>query len=133
MSERVVCDSSAVVAMLLDAGRDGEWATARLTGAQLFAPTLLPFECANVMRRQELSGAVSSDQAIQAHADLLDLPVELWPYEMLANRVWELRSNLTCYDASYVALAELLDASVVTLDRRIGRAPGLMCLVADPS
>ncbi len=100
---------------------------------ELFAPALLPFECANVVRRQELSGTVSSDQAIQAHADLIDLPVEMWPFDLLGDRVWELRSNLTSYDASYVALGELLDASVVTLDRRIGRAPGLRCLVVDPA
>ena len=100
--------------MLLDAGSAGRWAADVLTGANLFAPTLMPFECANVVRRQELSGAVSTDQAAQAHADLLDLSVELWPYEVLANRVWNLRSNLSCYDAAYVALAEILDTSLIT-------------------
>ena len=133
MTRRVVCDSSAVVAMLLDAGQSGQWATTCLTGAELFAPTLLPFECANVVLRQELSGAVSVEQAAQAHADLRDLPVELWPYGLLATQVWELRHNLTCYDAAYVALAELLEASFVTLDRRIQRAPGLRCEVAAPA
>ena len=133
MNQRVVCDSSAVVAMLLDAGQSGQWATSRMTAAELFAPTLLPFECANVVRRQESSGAVSVDQAALAHADLRDLPVELWPYELLAARVWELRHNLSCYDAAYVALAELLDASLVTLDRRIQGAPGLRCAVVTPT
>jgi len=118
--------------MLLDAGSAGRWAADVLTGANLFAPTLMPFECANVVRRQELSGAVSTDQAAQAHADLLDLSVELWPYEVLANRVWNLRSNLSCYDAAYVALAEILDTSLITLDHRIERAPGLRCQVVTP-
>ena len=76
--------------------------------------------------------AVSADQAAQAHADLLDLTVEQWPYELLAPRVWELRHNLSSYDASYVALAELIGARLITLDRKIGRAPELRCPVATP-
>ena len=133
MSERVVCDASAVLAALLDSGSDGQWATARLAGAGLFAPTLLPFECANVIRRAELSGAVSADQAAQAHADLLDLAIDLWPYDVLAPRAWELRANLSSYDAAYVALAEVLAIPLVTLDRRILRARGITCLVSVPS
>ncbi|MCW2651021.1 MAG: PilT protein domain protein [Mycobacterium sp.] len=129
---RIVCDASAVVAVLLDSGRDGRWATAQMTGAELFAPTLLSYECANIIRRHELGGAVSADQAAQAHADLLDLPVNLWPYEMLSTRVWALRENLSSYDAAYVALAEALTATLVTLDRRIRGAPGLKCPVATP-
>lgn len=132
MTERVVCDASAVVAVLLDSGGDGQWATARLADAELFAPTLLPYECANVIRRAELSGAVSADQAAQAHADLLDLSIELWPYDPLAARAWELRGNLSSYDAAYVALAEILAAPLVTLDQRIPRAPGITCSVSVP-
>jgi predicted nucleic acid-binding protein len=133
MSSRIVCDASAVVAVLLDSGANGRWATARLTGAELFAPTLLPYECANIVRRHELGGAISADQAAQAHADLLDLPVDLWPYELLANRAWELRKTLSSYDAAYVALAEALAANLVTLDRRIARSPGLRCIVDCPA
>lgn len=132
MSNRIVCDASVVVAMLLDSGSDGEWATERMAGADLFAPTLLLYECANIIRRQELSQTISVDQAAQAHADLLDLPVDLWPYETLSNRAWELRTKLTSYDAAYVALAELLPAPLVTLDRRIRQAPGITCPVAVP-
>jgi predicted nucleic acid-binding protein len=133
VSERVVCDASAVLAALLDSGSDGQWATARLAEADLFAPTLLPFECANVIRRAELSGAVSTDQAAQAHADLLDLAIDLWPYDILATRAWELRANLSSYDAAYVALAEVLAIPLVTLDRRILRAPGVACSVSAPA
>jgi predicted nucleic acid-binding protein len=133
VSERVVCDASAVLAALLDSGSDGQWATARLAEAELFAPTLLPFECANVIRRAELSGAVSADQAAQAHADLLDLAIDLWPYDVLAARAWELRANLSSYDAAYVALAEVLAIPLVTLDQRISRAPGITCSVSVPS
>lgn len=93
MTDRIVRDASAVVAMLLDAGPAGQWVADVLTGTDIFAPTLMPFECANVVRRQELSGAVSIDHAAQAHADLVDLSVDLWPYEVLADRVWGLRSG----------------------------------------
>ena len=104
----------------------------RLAGAELFTPALLPFECANIIRRLELGGLISADQAAQAHADLLELPVELWPYEALAGRAWQLRSNATIYDAAYVALAEAIGAPLVTADRRLQRAPGVSCAVEAP-
>ena len=96
------------------------------------APSLVGFETANIIRRHELADLVGSDQAAQAHADLLDLAIEHWPYELLAARAWQLRRNLSVYDAGYVALAELTGAILVTLDRRISGAPGLRCTVATP-
>lgn len=127
MRPLVVCDASAVVALLVDGGADGRWAARVLGGADLAAPTMLPFEVDNVLRRLELAGRLTTDQAAQAHVDLLDLPVELWPHELLARRAWALRSSLTTYDASYVALAELLDLPLVTADGRLARAPGVRC------
>lgn len=132
MRPRVVCDASAVVAILLDAGPDGRWATEAIAGVDLAAPSLLPFEVANIIRRHELAAIVTADQAAQAHSDLLDLAIEQWPYDLLVPRAWQLRQNLTTYDASYVALAELLGTSVVTLDRRIADTPGLRCTVVTP-
>jgi predicted nucleic acid-binding protein len=132
VSDRVVCDASAVLTALLDSGSDGQWATVRLAEADLFAPTLLPFECANVIRRAELGGTVSAEQAAQAHADLLDLAIELWPYDALATRAWELRSNVSSCDAASVALAEVLAIPLLTLDRRILRAPDITCSVSVP-
>jgi len=132
VTERVVCDASALVAVLLDAGSEGTWATRQLTGPDLAAPTLMAYEAANIMRRQELAGLISQDQAGQAHADLLDLAIEQWPYETVAARAWQLHRNLSIYDASHVALAELIDTKLVTLDRRIGRAPGPRCAIATP-
>jgi predicted nucleic acid-binding protein len=129
---RIVCDASALVALLLDAGPDGQWATKALTGVDIVAPSLLMFESANIIRRHELARLVGADQAAQAHADMLDLAIEQWPYELLAARAWALRRNLSSYDASYVALAELTSATLVTLDRRIARAPDLRCAIAMP-
>jgi predicted nucleic acid-binding protein len=121
-----------VVALLLDSGNEGRWAAAALSDGELAAPSLLGFEAANIIRRHELAGLVSSDQAAQAHADLLDLAIEQWPHELLAERSWELRRNLSIYDASYVALAELIGADLITLDERIAGAPGLGCTVRTP-
>ncbi|MCU4185617.1 type II toxin-antitoxin system VapC family toxin [Acidiferrimicrobium sp. IK] len=132
MSGRVVCDASALAALLMDAGPDGTWVTAALSGMDLAAPSLVGSETANVVRRHELAGLIGADQAAQVHADLLDLTVEHWPYELVAARAWQLRHNLSVYDAAYVALAELLETSLVTLDRRIAAAPGLRCRVSTP-
>ena len=132
MSRHVVCDASAMVALLVDSGTDGLWATRELLGAELSAPTLMPFECANIIRRLEMAGKIGADQAAQAHGDLLDLEIELWPYEPSAPRAWELRRNVSIYDASYVAVAEILDAPLITLDRRLARAPGPRCVISSP-
>lgn len=132
MSRRLVCDASALVALLVDSGPAGSWAAETLSGAELAAPALLPFEVANVLRRHERQDLISADQAAQAHADLLDLAIEYWPYELLAQRAWELRHGLTSYDATYVALAELTSAALVTLDSAIAAAPGVRCEVARP-
>jgi len=132
VSPRVVCDASALVAVLLDGGRDGRWATEAIAGSHLAAPSIVAFEVANIIRRHGRAGIVGADQASQAHSDLLDLAIELWPYALVAERAWQLRDNLSIYDASYVAVAEMTDATLVTLDRRIGGAPGLRCAVLTP-
>ncbi|MFO7281655.1 MAG: type II toxin-antitoxin system VapC family toxin [Thermoanaerobacterales bacterium] len=133
MPGTVVCDASAVVALLVDGGPAGQWTADQLRGADLLAPHLVLFEAANILRRQESAARISADLAAQAHADLLDLPIELWPYELLAPRAWALRANLSTYDAAYVALAELAGATLVTLDRRLAGAPGIACPVAVPT
>jgi predicted nucleic acid-binding protein len=132
VSSRVVCDASALVAVLLDAGDDGRWATEMIEQAELTAPALLGFETANTIRRHERAGLISADQAAQAHADLLDLTIEPWPHALLADRAWELRHTLSVYDACYVALAEVTAATLVTLDAAMATAPGIRCAVATP-
>jgi predicted nucleic acid-binding protein len=87
----------------------------------------MPAEVANVLRRAALAGEISDDVASLAHADLLALRVELLPYEPFADRVWDLRTSVTAYDAWYVAVAEALEARVATLDAKLSRATGPRC------
>ncbi len=128
----MVIDSSALVALLADAGSVGQWVEYSTRGVHLAAPQLVIFEAANVLRRHYLTKELDSTQATLVHQDLLDLRVHLWPYATLAARAWKLRNNVTSYDASYVALAELLDAPLITLDRRLARADGVSCQVLTP-
>jgi predicted nucleic acid-binding protein len=129
----VVVDASAVVAALVDSGPIGSWAEAVVAAEDLAAPHLMPVEAANVLRRSVAADRLSADAAALAHADLLALPVVLFPYAPFGTRVWELHANLTVYDAWYVALAEAIDAPLATLDAQISRAPGLRCRIRTPS
>jgi predicted nucleic acid-binding protein len=123
----LVVDASMVVAGLTDGGADGRWAESLLAGEALAAPHLMPVEAANILRRAALAGDISADVASLAHTDLLDLRVEFFPYQPCAARVWELRDNVTCYDGWYVAVAELLDAPLATLDGRLATSTGPRC------
>lgn len=124
---RLVIDASALVGLLLDPGERGAHVADLVSGAQLHAPALLPFEVANVLRRLHLAGKLTAAEASVAHDDAARLPVELWPYEVVGPRVWELRGSLTAYDGAYVALAERLGARLLTADRRLAAAPGPRC------
>ena len=126
-------DASTVVAALVDSGPAGQWAIERLRKAgDLVAPTIMPVEAANVLRRLEASGKIDEVVADRAFSDLRRLPVTLVDFGALADRVWALRSNLTSYDASYVASAELTRSSLATLDERLANAPGPTCRMANP-
>jgi predicted nucleic acid-binding protein len=96
-----VIDASLVVAALVDSGDDGVWAAELLATEPLAAPHLMPVEVANILRRAVRNREISDDTAALAHADLLDLRVELFSYAPFADRVWELRANLTAHDAWY--------------------------------
>ncbi|RZU32469.1 type II toxin-antitoxin system VapC family toxin [Blastococcus saxobsidens] len=120
-------DASAVVAALIDGGPDGSWARAGLRAEDLAAPHHVYVEVSNVLRRAVLTGRLGADVGALAHRDLVELPVTCFPFESLADRVWELHPGITAYDAAYVALAEALDAPLWTLDRRLSAAPGPRC------
>lgn len=95
----------------------------------LHAPHLLDVEIAQVVRRYEVRGELSAERGEEALADLMAFPIARYPHDVLLQRVWELRHNLTAYDAVYVALAEALDAPLVTRDERLASAPGNNAMV----
>lgn len=132
MTASVVADSSALVAALCDSGADGAWAASELGSGELAAPQLLMFEATNTLRRLEMGGAIGSRESAAAFAELNALHLYLWPFSALSQRIWELRLSVTSYDAAYVALAELLDAPLVTLDQRLARANGPRCAILVP-
>ncbi|MGY1986902.1 type II toxin-antitoxin system VapC family toxin [Blastococcus sp. SYSU DS0669] len=123
----IVVDASAVVAALVDGGREGSWARGGLRNEDLAAPHHLFVEVSNVLRRAVLAGRLGADVGALAHRDLVQLSVTSFPFEPVADRVWELHPGVTAYDAAYVALAEALDAPLWTLDRRLAAAPGPRC------
>lgn len=125
----LVVDASVVVAALVDAGADGQWAERTLLSGPLLAPHLMPAEATNVLRRAIGTGAVDETTAALAAVDLGDLDVTLVAFRPLAERIWELRANLTSYDAWYVALAEGAGCPLATLDRRLAQSPGVQCEV----
>jgi predicted nucleic acid-binding protein len=124
-----------LVAAVADSGPEGRWAEAIVADSALVAPALLLVEATNILRRFELTKRLSRSEAHGAYADLLRLDVELLPFEPFAERVWELRTSVTSYDAWYVAIAEALQVPLATLDRRLARAGGPRCefWLPDPS
>jgi predicted nucleic acid-binding protein len=125
-----VFDASAIVAALIDDGAPGRWCEDQLLAGDLVAPHLMPIEAANIIRRTEAHKAIDPSDAAAAVRDLRRLDVELVQFEPLADRAWDLRANLTVYDACYVATAELFGGRLVTLDRKLARVRGLGCEVA---
>jgi predicted nucleic acid-binding protein len=123
----IVVDASVLAVALGDDGHDGDSARARLRGERLTAPELVDLEVASVWRRQVREGAMDARRAALALTDLTALPMRRVPHRALLAHCWELRDNLTTYDASYVALAEALEATLLTGDGRLARASGPRC------
>jgi len=120
----IVVDASIAIEVLLQtpAGRD---LTPRLLDSNetLHAPHLIDAEVAQVLRRFVIAGEMSGERGAEAIVDLAELPLVRYPHDLLLSRVWELRHNLTAYDALYVALAEALEAPLLTRDRRLTAVP----------
>lgn len=90
-------------------------------------------ESTNILRRLERAEIVFRVEANGVQAYLLGMEIELFPFAPFARRIRELRGNLTSYDAWYVALAEALDCPLLTLDRKLSRAPGPKCAFIVPA
>ena len=121
----IVVDASAALTALL---RRGE-ARQMLAIEQLHAPHLVDSEVVNGLRRQAAAGQVEAEAAKRILAIWPRLALTRYPVFALMTRMWELRENLSAYDASYVALAETLGCSLLTADARLARAPGVRCAV----
>lgn len=125
----IVVDASILVTGLADDGPDGDRLRARLTGEQLVAPHIIDLEVASAWRRLVSAGDLDERRAALAFADLGSLRLERAPHGPLLERCWELRHDLTVYDAAYVALAELMDIDLLTGDARLAGASGIRCFV----
>jgi predicted nucleic acid-binding protein len=123
----IVVDASVLAVALGDDGTDGERARERLAGQTLVAPELVDLEVVSVWRRQVTAKLMQARRAATALADLADLPLRRSSHQPFLHRVWELRHVVTPYDAAYIALAEALDAVMVTADARLSRASGIQC------
>ena len=93
-------------------------------GQTLHAPHLIDLEVAQVIRRYAANGEIDSERGRAALADLADFPLRRYPHDFLLPRIWDLRRNLTAYDAAYVALAEALETPLLTRDKRLAAAAG---------
>jgi len=126
----IVVDASVAVDLLLR-GPDADGLTARLLDSRqtLHAPHLLDVEVTQVFRRFALRGVLRPARGREALRLLAALPLTRHDHGPLLSRIWTLRSNLTAYDAAYVALAELLEATLLTRDRRLGAASGHLATI----
>ena len=121
----IVLDASVVLEVLLRS-RIGLDIEKRILVPQetLFAPHLLDLEVAQVLRRFSASGEIDSKRAKEAIEDLKALHISRYQHDIFLNRIWELRHNMTAYDAVYVAMAEMLAAPLLTRDAHLASAPG---------
>lgn len=121
----IAVDASAMLEILLRTERGARIETRLLSrGESLHVPHLLDVEVAQVLRRYAAAGKLTSERGLEALADLADFPVHRYPHDWLLPRVWELRHNVTAYDAAYLALAEALEAPLVSCDARLASTPG---------
>lgn len=122
----IVLDASALVELVLCTEKGARIAR-RISSPEdsLNIPHLADVEVAQTLRRYVRDGSVDPEAAVGALDDLRDLDLERHPHEPWLDRIWELRENLTAYDATYAALAEVLGAVLVTCDQKLSRAPGV--------
>lgn len=121
----IVIDASVLATALGDDGIGGDAARERLLGQELVAPEIIDLEVMSVWRRT----LTDERRAALALSDLAQLPLRRAPHLPLLARCWQLRQNVTPYDAAYVALAEALEVTLLTADGRLSRASGIRCVV----
>lgn len=120
----LVVDTSAVIAALIGRPAVSGLELRLSQDPDLHAPHLIDIEMLHALRRLVSSGALSEDRAADARDDFRDLTIVRYPHPPLANRIWQLRQNLTAYDAAFVALSELLGVPLITCDTGLAASPG---------
>lgn len=120
----IVVDASALLEVLLRTDASAAVEARLFGGDTLHAPHLLDLEVAQVLRRYERAGELTARRGREALDDLASFRIERYPHHLFLARVWSLRSNATAYDACYLALAEALEAPLLTRDRRLAGVPG---------
>ncbi len=125
----IVVDASVLANAVADDGPDGAVARAALSGSDLSVPDLVDVEVVSVLRRRWLAKAMSGKRFAAAVSDLASVPADRYPILPSMPRAYELRANVTPYDATYVALAEQLDCVLLTADAKLARAHGPRCAI----
>jgi predicted nucleic acid-binding protein len=125
----IVVDASVLAVVVGDDTDDGARFRERLHDQRLFAPEVVDLEVTSYVRRAGRSGQLRQERAVQALAELAMMALSRVSHTPFLSRIWDLRDNLTPYDAAYVALAETLEAPLLTADVRLSRAPGIRCEV----
>jgi predicted nucleic acid-binding protein len=121
----IVVDASVVIEVLLNTPAGTQMAERFFNPDEtIHAPHLLDVEVAQVLRRYTRTGELDPARGLQALEDLVDLPLTRYPHDLFLLRIWELRHNVTAYDAAYIALAEALGALLLTRDAALASAPG---------
>jgi predicted nucleic acid-binding protein len=128
----LVVDASVLFEIVADTPRSEALRNVLSRDEEQMAPHLIDAEVLSVIQTARRVGALDATAAEQAVSDLRGWPGERWSHRLLLDRAWELRNNLRSYDALYVALAEALGATLVTLDGRLARAPGIDCAIEVP-
>ena len=126
----IVLDASILANVIGDDGADGRRARSEVRSAgELAAPDLVDVETVAVLRKRWMAGTISEIRFEEAIDDLEAIEMERYPALPLMRRSYDLRANVTSYDATYIALAEVLDCELLTGDRRLARAPGPRCVI----
>lgn len=120
----IVVDTSAIIGVLAGQPQVPQLVDRLISDGDLHAPHLLDVEFQHALRRLVVARTMSDERAADARTDFVALTIIRYPHVSLADRMWELRHNVTAYDAAFLALAEALDAPLVTCDGRLARAPG---------
>jgi predicted nucleic acid-binding protein len=126
----IVVDASVLANVVGDDGADGQRTRRELRAAgDLSAPDLLDVETVAVLRKRWIGGTITARRFSTAISDLEAMALERYPTLPLMRRAYELRANVTAYDATYIALAEALQCDLLTADNRLANAPGTRCVI----